>query len=260
MATDLGGPREGEWGKMIVDEEMSEVDLSCMDLLTLGVLGLKAGAGALWFRTETDEWRSCSYGLVPQSDSRSTLDFEHCQMHAELSDSTFVDQIAQLLKGDDASLVLRDFAQMFPDSPFVQPPFWMRWAYCVSLGDTESPQRAVLMVMDRWEHQITKDLYRAVAAMGRSLLRALQTELDGASGPVRTFDRTSAPAAGDSNAPLERERLDSPVLKSTDVAKLFDVSPRTVDNWATSGKLPHLRTLGGHFRFRTEEMLELLNS
>jgi excisionase family DNA binding protein len=41
---------------------------------------------------------------------------------------------------------------------------------------------------------------------------------------------------------------------------LFDVTERTVTNWAASKKLPSWRTAGGHLRFRTEDVLSLLAS
>jgi excisionase family DNA binding protein len=39
---------------------------------------------------------------------------------------------------------------------------------------------------------------------------------------------------------------------------LFDVTERTVINWAASKKLPSLRTAGGHLRFRSDDVLALL--
>lgn len=38
-------------------------------------------------------------------------------------------------------------------------------------------------------------------------------------------------------------------LRAGDVARLLHVSPKTVARWATEGKLPYVRTLGGHRRF-----------
>ncbi len=38
-------------------------------------------------------------------------------------------------------------------------------------------------------------------------------------------------------------------LKTSEVAKILSVSPKTVSRWAKEGKLPHLVTLGGHRRF-----------
>ena len=48
------------------------------------------------------------------------------------------------------------------------------------------------------------------------------------------------------------------LLRSHEVAVLFDVTERTVINWASSKKLPSLRTAGGHLRFRSEDEVALL--
>ena len=48
------------------------------------------------------------------------------------------------------------------------------------------------------------------------------------------------------------------LLTPAEVARLFRVNPKTVSRWASSGKLPAIRTLGGHHRFRTSEILDRL--
>ena len=50
------------------------------------------------------------------------------------------------------------------------------------------------------------------------------------------------------------------MLRSHEVAALFDVTERTVINWAASGKLACLRTVGGHLRFRSEDVMSLLEA
>jgi excisionase family DNA binding protein len=42
---------------------------------------------------------------------------------------------------------------------------------------------------------------------------------------------------------------DDSYMKTSEVARLLRVSPKTVSRWAKEGKLPHLVTLGGHRRF-----------
>ena len=49
-------------------------------------------------------------------------------------------------------------------------------------------------------------------------------------------------------------------LTPAEVAQLFRVDPKTVSRWAKSGKLGSIRTLGGHRRFLTAEVEELLNA
>lgn len=39
------------------------------------------------------------------------------------------------------------------------------------------------------------------------------------------------------------------LLRASDVAEIFGVDPKTVTRWAKQGKLPSVRTPGGHHRF-----------
>ena len=56
--------------------------------------------------------------------------------------------------------------------------------------------------------------------------------------------------------PAEQEVL----LTPAEVAKLFRVDPKTVTRWAKAGKLTAIRTLGGHRRYRENEVKALLKS
>lgn len=49
---------------------------------------------------------------------------------------------------------------------------------------------------------------------------------------------------------VQRDQL----LTPAEVAKLFRVDPKTVTRWAKGGKLSSIRTLGGHRRYRKEEI------
>jgi excisionase family DNA binding protein len=46
-------------------------------------------------------------------------------------------------------------------------------------------------------------------------------------------------------------------LRTAQVADLLYVSPKTVSRWAKEGKLPFLKTLGGHRRYPEAEIREL---
>lgn len=48
------------------------------------------------------------------------------------------------------------------------------------------------------------------------------------------------------------------LLTPAEVAALFHVDAKTVTRWANAGRLPSLRTLGGHRRFREAEVRALL--
>jgi excisionase family DNA binding protein len=48
-------------------------------------------------------------------------------------------------------------------------------------------------------------------------------------------------------------------LRPAEVADLLSVSPKTVSRWAKEGKLPFLKTLGGHRRYPAAEIQKLVN-
>ncbi|HYX43829.1 MAG TPA: helix-turn-helix domain-containing protein [Acidimicrobiales bacterium] len=44
-------------------------------------------------------------------------------------------------------------------------------------------------------------------------------------------------------------------LRPSEAAKLLHVSPKTIDRWAADGRIPCIVTLGGHRRFRIDDVL-----
>jgi excisionase family DNA binding protein len=46
-------------------------------------------------------------------------------------------------------------------------------------------------------------------------------------------------------------------LHTAEVANILHVSPKTVSRWAKEGKLPFLKTLGGHRRYPEAEIRDL---
>ena len=48
-------------------------------------------------------------------------------------------------------------------------------------------------------------------------------------------------------------------LRTGEVADLLSVSPKTVSRWAKEGKLPFMKTLGGHRRFPEAKIRELVD-
>jgi excisionase family DNA binding protein len=55
-------------------------------------------------------------------------------------------------------------------------------------------------------------------------------------------------------------RGDGPdLMKPAEVAVLFGVGTKTVARWARTGRVPTVRTLGGHFRFRREDIEALVS-
>ena len=49
----------------------------------------------------------------------------------------------------------------------------------------------------------------------------------------------------------------SPLPHPAEVAAILHVSPKTVSRWAKEGKLPFLKTLGGHRRYPAAEIRQL---
>jgi excisionase family DNA binding protein len=47
------------------------------------------------------------------------------------------------------------------------------------------------------------------------------------------------------------------LLTPGEVARLFRVDPKTVSRWARDGRIPSIRTPGGHRRFRTADIQAL---
>lgn len=52
--------------------------------------------------------------------------------------------------------------------------------------------------------------------------------------------------------------IENELMTPSEVAALFRVDPKTVARWADSGKLPSVRTLGGHRRFPRKDVLETM--
>jgi excisionase family DNA binding protein len=48
-------------------------------------------------------------------------------------------------------------------------------------------------------------------------------------------------------------------LHTAEVADILHVSPKTVSRWAKEGKLPFLKTLGGHRRYPAAEIRHLVS-
>jgi excisionase family DNA binding protein len=48
-------------------------------------------------------------------------------------------------------------------------------------------------------------------------------------------------------------------LHPAEVADILHVSPKTVSRWAKDGRLPFLKTLGGHRRYPEAEIRQLAN-
>ena len=72
---------------------------------------------------------------------------------------------------------------------------------------------------------------------------------------VPNRDELLAELFGDSKVP---PNLTGRLLRTREVAQLFQVSERTVAEWARSGRIPSLRTPGGHRLYPADQVRRLL--
>ena len=92
----------------------------------------------------------------------------------------------------------------------------------------------------------------ALSQAGPELLRFVYVLVAVAVERIITF---AARAKGDvMTTPAEEDKL----LTPAEVAAMFRVDPKTVTRWAKAGKLSAIRTLGGHRRYRANEVRRLL--
>lgn len=57
---------------------------------------------------------------------------------------------------------------------------------------------------------------------------------------------------------MENEHAPDRLMHPYEVARLAGVDPKTVTRWAKAGKLPSIRTLGGHRRYKESVVREAL--
>lgn len=66
--------------------------------------------------------------------------------------------------------------------------------------------------------------------------------------------------AGELLTGVDSGALSGRLLRTREVALLFEVSERAVTDWATKGRIPSIRTPGGHRRYPAEDVARLLAS
>jgi excisionase family DNA binding protein len=130
----------------------------------------------------------------------------------------------------------------------------VRWLLGLPLVGADGNVQAVYAVLDVEPKELGRRERSAMLAVGRQLVGALSAFRAPVAAP---------PAPEPASTPASSPRLATDghqLLRSHEVASLFDVTERTVINWAASGKLPCLRTVGGHLRFRSDDVLALLEA
>lgn len=221
------------------------------DLLLLVALACQVPVSVLSVRRSSGEWSTLAHG----GDSKATI-----------SDSRFFELIAGCQEPTEVADLSRH--SRLAGSPLSEAPLALRWAYGVPLRDAAGEVVGVLAVFDRWLRQLTKREQRAMQAAARQVMpHLLQWRTPG--GSQRSKSQAARP--GTPGSPTSRRSAlggssrgghpgeQSQLLRSHEVACLFDVTERTVINWAAASKLPSLRTVGGHLRFRRDDVFALLS-
>jgi excisionase family DNA binding protein len=78
------------------------------------------------------------------------------------------------------------------------------------------------------------------------------------SGPDMTIGSAARKGCAVAAQPSAKAATTAPrYLRAAEVADILHVSPKTVSRWAKEGKLPFLKTLGGHRRYPATEIRQL---
>ncbi len=227
----LGGAQAGQ----VFADLLLLAALSCQTQLAL--LSVPQGAG---------RWRTLSYGF-------------------EVRDGLDDPRLFELIASRREAVEVADMSihPALVRSPLTLPPHALRWAYGMTLSTSEGQVLGVVAVLDRWLRQVTRREHRALSAVARQAsehLVQLRRGVPPLSKVVRPGDTRDDPLSSLVSLRRSGSMPDGQqLMRSHEVAVLFDVTERTVINWAASGKLPSLRTIGGHLRFRREDVLNLLD-
>jgi excisionase family DNA binding protein len=138
------------------------------------------------------------------------------------------------------------------DSRLARSNLGIRWLLGVPLMGPAGEVNAIFAVLDTEPRELSRRERAAMVAVGRLIAGALSAH--------RALDSMSGPAPADAANGTRHTAEGHQLLRSHEVAALFDVTERTVINWAASGKLACLRTVGGHLRFRSEDVMSLLEA
>jgi excisionase family DNA binding protein len=227
----------GEHPTAHLRELLGSFAATCLDLMALGALACDAPVAVVGVPAPSGRWSTLSYG----SDAYRGSVADWLLQRLMCAGGPF-----------DATRLLATSGNC------------VRWAYGGSLADAHDRRLGAVLLLDRRERAVTNREEEAMRAMTRQISAALSSARDLAAHP-RLRDEAHqgrAPAvAGGHVDSLELnggERAD--LLRSADVAGLFHVTVRTVANWATSGRLPSVRTVGGHRRFPVDGVASLLGA
>jgi excisionase family DNA binding protein len=227
------------------------------DLLFLAAVSCHAPMALISVIQPDGQWSTISYGV----DRREALNEP--------------DLFAAVAAGS-GPIELRDLAadSVRRSSKLANGPLAVRFVCGHPLRTSLDATLGVFCVMDRRARQLTAPEHQAMSAIARQVTNQIilwrrttapKPDLLQTAHRRRSSDRVGGNRPGPDAALVDLLGLRRPgsgveqrLLRSHEVAVLFDVTERTVINWAASRKLPSLRTAGGHLRFRTEDVVALL--
>ncbi|MDP9074308.1 MAG: GAF domain-containing protein, partial [Actinomycetota bacterium] len=197
---------------------------------------------------------------VAQSDGRwSTL-----SRGAERRDLVHDDRLFSIIGRGTEPLEISDLPR-HPElgrSVLATGPLGIRHVYGIPLRDRQSTLLGVLCVLDRRPRQLSKRECEAISAIARQVTGQLAlVKRNGrrqASAPGASRERLAQRGAERAVLGMAGDGPEPELLRSHEVAVLFDVTERTVINWAAAKRLPSIRTVGGHLRFRADDVVALL--
>ncbi|MDQ1426773.1 MAG: hypothetical protein QOK39_249 [Acidimicrobiaceae bacterium] len=136
----------------------------------------------------------------------------------------------------------------------------IQFVYGIALRNSQHHVLGVLCILDRRPRQLTGRERQVADAIARQLTGQLERHNKSDPSTARNHQPTDGTTCADSYGDRATLPLASgeTFLRTRDVAALFDVTPRTVANWATDNKLPSVRTAGKQLRFRRHDVLALL--
>ena len=212
------------------------------DLLLLGALAFRAPT-VLWARPELGGGWSVEFGGQDRCPPLETELFSRfCALEGPVE--------------------IPDLADALPGSQLIAFPSSMRWAYGAAIRDSRRQVLAVLVVLDRWLRKLNRQEVQVLRLLTAQLNDAvLVASARPATEPVPVWQM--APEAAvvlrePARPEVRRFPFANRLLRSREVAALFDVSDRTVLNWVSTGRLPAIRTAGGHLRFNANDIQALM--
>jgi hypothetical protein len=151
----------------------------------------------------------------------------------------------------------------FGGTDLATSPLGIRSVYGLPLRAQGGSLLGVLCVFDRCVRRLSNRERDGLDAIASKIALRLATTRRSDAGRLVADDRQPRGGADRPTAPRAPDfvpagnAIPARLLHSKDVAAIFDVTERTVANWAKGRRLPSFRTAGGHLRFQRADVLAL---